>query len=84
VPESRAADKATTTAAPVGRKGKGKAKAAAASGCWDSTTHLLVALETMCKVLKLKLIRVLQHRRGIRVSVYSQSPFTSCLKASSG
>jgi len=56
--ESRAADKATTTAAPVGRKGKGKGKAAAGSGAWDSTTHLIVALETMCKVLKLKLIRV--------------------------
>ncbi|PUU81573.1 armadillo-type protein [Tuber borchii] len=56
--ESRAADKATTTAAPVGRKGKGKGKAAAASGSWDSTTHLIVSLETMCKVLKLKLIRV--------------------------
>ncbi|KAG0643467.1 armadillo-type protein [Tuber brumale] len=56
--ESRAADKATTAAAPVGRKGKGKGKAAAAGGSWDSTTHLIVALETMCKVLKLKLIRV--------------------------
>jgi len=73
-PESRAADKATTTAAPVGRKGKGKAKAAAASGSWDSTTHLLVALETMCKVLKLKLIRVFvtTSKRDTCVSLFTK------------
>lgn len=57
--ESRAADKTTVTATS-GKKGKGKGKGKATdSGVWDSTTHLLVALETMCKVLKLKLIRVL-------------------------
>lgn len=59
--EARAAEKSTTTtaAAPARGKGsKGKGKAAPASKTWDSTTHLLAALETMCKVLKLKLLRV--------------------------
>lgn len=57
--EARAAEKSTITVAPVRGKGiKGKAKAAPAPKTWDSTTHLLAALETMCKVLKLKLLRV--------------------------
>lgn len=60
--EGRAADKSTstaTTAATTGRgKGKGKGKNSAANQTWDSTTHLLAAMETMCKVLKLKLLRV--------------------------
>lgn len=59
--EARAAEKSTSmtiTAPARGKGGKGKGKAASASKTWDSTTHLLAALETMCKVLKLKLLRV--------------------------
>ncbi|KAI5842411.1 armadillo-type protein [Morchella snyderi] len=49
---------ATTSRAKGKGKGKGAAAAAGAQQVWDSATHLLAALETMCKVLRLKLLRV--------------------------
>ncbi|CAG8974748.1 hypothetical protein HYALB_00000359 [Hymenoscyphus albidus] len=59
--ETKAAEK--STAAPVARgRGKGaKAKAAAGKdkdGNWDSSAQLQTALDTMCKVLKLKLSKI--------------------------
>ncbi|KAH8819713.1 armadillo-type protein [Xylogone sp. PMI_703] len=56
--EVKAAEK--PTAAPVAR-GRGKAakpKASAKDGNWDSSNQLQTALDTMCKVLKLKLSRL--------------------------
>lgn len=56
--ETKAADK--SVAAPVARsRGKtGKAKAIAKDANWDSTAQLQTALDTMCKVLKLKLSKI--------------------------
>lgn len=59
--ETKAAEK--TTSAPAARgRGKGaKAKAAAGKdkdGNWDSSAQLQMALDTMCKVLKLKLSKI--------------------------
>jgi condensin complex subunit 1 len=55
--ETKAAEKST---APVAR-GRGKAaktKSTAKDSNWDSSTQLQTALETMCKVLKLKLGKI--------------------------
>lgn len=56
--ETKAAEKSTT--APVARgRGKGsKAKANAKDSNWDSSAQLQTALDTMCKVLKLKLSKI--------------------------
>ena len=57
--ETKAAEKAST--APVKGRGAGKggkAKAAAKEGTWDSLPQLQIALDTMCKVLKLKLGKI--------------------------
>ncbi|KAI5776835.1 armadillo-type protein [Geopyxis carbonaria] len=50
----------TATTATAGSKGKKKGKGKTKSGsiAWDSATPLQHALETMCKVLKLKLLRI--------------------------
>jgi condensin complex subunit 1 len=56
--ETKAAEK--STAAPVSR-GRGKAaktKSTAKDSNWDSSTQLQTALDTMCKVLKLKLAKI--------------------------
>ncbi|TGO34277.1 hypothetical protein BHYA_0204g00050 [Botrytis hyacinthi] len=56
--ETKAAEKSTT--APVARgRGKAlKAKASAKNENWDSSAQLQTALDTMCKVLKLKLSKI--------------------------
>lgn len=50
----------TSTSATAGSKpkGKGKGKTKAGNVAWDSATPLQHALDTMCKVLKLKLLRI--------------------------
>jgi condensin complex subunit 1 len=56
--ETKAAEK-PATAAPARRGGKGsKAKTSAKDGQWDSSGQLQTAMDTMCKVLKLKLSRI--------------------------
>lgn len=59
--ETKAAEK--SSAAPVARRGvkpKGKkaTSAAAEDGSWDSSLQLQTALDTMCKVLRLKLSKI--------------------------
>lgn len=58
--ETKAAEK--SSAAPVARgRGKPKSKKAAdkdKGGAWDSSTQLQTALDTMCKVLRLKLSKI--------------------------
>jgi condensin complex subunit 1 len=57
--ETKAAEKSATAAPVRARGGKGaKAKAGAKDGVWDSAQQLTVALDVMCKVLKLKLGRI--------------------------
>ncbi|MCJ1475189.1 Condensin complex subunit [Lambiella insularis] len=58
--ETKAAEKPASGAPARGRgAGKGgKSKPAVKDGSWDSTNQLQSALETMCKVLKLKLGKV--------------------------
>jgi len=60
--ETKAAEKSSAAPAPRGR-GKPKSKKAAAAdggkdGSWDSATQLQAALDTMCKVLRLKLSKI--------------------------
>ncbi|MCJ1399334.1 Condensin complex subunit [Xylographa trunciseda] len=58
--ETKAAEK-PASGAPARARGAGKgakAKAVAKDGVWDSTSQLQSALDTMCKVLKLKLAKV--------------------------
>ena len=56
--ETKAAEKSSTTVPARGRgKPKGK-KGAGADGTWDSSTQLETALNTMCKVLRLKLGKI--------------------------
>ncbi|KAL7276465.1 condensin complex non-SMC subunit Cnd1 [Rhizina undulata] len=55
--EARAADKSTVTTTTARGKGKGKGKAAITQ-TWDSSQQLEAALDAMCKVLKLKLLRI--------------------------
>ena len=60
VVEVKAAEKTPNAAAPKGRgttRG-GKAKATPKDGSWDSSAQLQTALETMCKVMKLRLGKI--------------------------
>lgn len=57
--ETKAAEKTTTAPVARGRKGKSKkAGAADKDGHWDSAAQLQIALDTMCKVLRLKLGKI--------------------------
>ncbi|ELR03839.1 Condensin complex subunit [Pseudogymnoascus destructans] len=56
--ETKAAEKPTTTPAARGRGKAAKPKASAKDANWDSSAQLQVALEVMCKVLKLKLSKI--------------------------
>ncbi|KAK3936931.1 condensin-like protein [Diplogelasinospora grovesii] len=58
--ETKAAEKSSTTVPARGRgKPKGKKDAGASKdGSWDSSTQLETALNTMCKVLRLKLGKI--------------------------
>ena len=53
--ETKTAEKSST--APVAR-GRGKAKKSQREDTWDSASQLQVALEIMCKTLKLKLSKI--------------------------
>lgn len=54
--EVKAAEK-STEAAPA-RRGAGKSKKSAKDGHWDWTPQIQISMETMCKVMKLKLGRI--------------------------
>lgn len=55
--EVKAAEKSTE--APPARRGTGKSKSKAAKdGHWDWTPQIQISMETMCKVMKLKLGRI--------------------------
>lgn len=56
--ETKAAEKSSTAPAVRGRAKGAKAKAIPKDGNWDSSTQLQTALDTMCKVLKLKLSKI--------------------------
>lgn len=57
--ETKAAEKSASSTIGRGRGGKGaKAKGANKDGSWDSSAQLQTALDTMSKVLKLKLGRI--------------------------
>ncbi|KAL3426124.1 Condensin complex subunit 1 [Phlyctema vagabunda] len=56
--ETKAAEKSSSAPAARGRGKAGKAKATAKDGHWDSSAQLQTALDTMCKVLKLKLSKI--------------------------
>ncbi|KAL5354045.1 condensin complex non-SMC subunit Cnd1 [Pseudogymnoascus australis] len=56
--ETKAAEKPTTTPAARGRGKAAKPKASAKDTNWDSSAQLQVALEVMCKVMKLKLAKI--------------------------
>ena len=56
--ETKAAEKSSTAPAARGRGKGAKAKTAAKDGTWDSSAQLQTALDTMCKVLKLKLSKI--------------------------
>lgn len=59
VVETKAAEKTSAAPAARGRKGKSKkAGAADKDSHWDSATQLQTALDTMCKVLRLKLSKI--------------------------
>ena len=59
VVEIKAVETNTTAASARTKAGKGsKAKANAKDGVWDSGQQIIMALDTMCKVLKLKLGRI--------------------------
>ena len=54
--ETKAAERPAVTAPTKGRgSGKAKPKATGKDGSWDSSGQLQTAMDTMCKVLKLKL-----------------------------
>lgn len=57
--ETKAAEKSSAAPIARGRKSKGKkAGAADKDGHWDSAAQLQTALDTMCKVLRMKLGRI--------------------------
>lgn len=60
VVEVKAAEKLPSTAAPKSRGSTrgGKSKAAPKDSSWDSSAQLQTALETMCKVMKLRLGKI--------------------------
>jgi condensin complex subunit 1 len=56
--ETKAAEKSSSAPAVRGRKPKGKKAAADKDANWDSAAQLQIALDTMCKVLRLKLGKI--------------------------
>ena len=56
--EIKAAEKSSAAPAARGRGKSAKAKTAGKDGAWDSSAQLQAALDTMCKVLKLKLSKI--------------------------
>lgn len=56
--ETKAAEKSTSAPVARGRGKASKAKASAKNENWDSSAQLQTALDTMCKVLKLKLSKI--------------------------
>jgi len=56
--ETKAAEKSTAAPAARGRGKAAKSKATAKDASWDSSAQLQTALDTMCKVLKLKLSKI--------------------------
>jgi condensin complex subunit 1 len=56
--ETKAAEKSSAAPAARGRGKATKAKSAAKDTTWDSSAQLQTALDTMCKVLKLKLAKI--------------------------
>ncbi len=58
--ETKAAEKSSATVPTRGGRGKpkGRKDAAGKDGAWDSSTQLETALNTMCKVLRLKLGKI--------------------------
>jgi len=56
--ETKAAEKSSSAPAARGRGKGAKAKATPKDGAWDSSAQLQTALDTMCKVLKLKLSKI--------------------------
>ncbi|KAL8972411.1 MAG: hypothetical protein Q9183_000572 [Haloplaca sp. 2 TL-2023] len=77
--ETKAAERPTNVPPARGRgQGKGvKSKAGAKDGVWDSTMQLQTALETMCKVLKLKLARIFMttSERDTFVGLFTRSVY---------
>lgn len=77
--ETKAAEKPANGAPARGRNaGKGgKLKSAAKDGTWDSTSQLQSALDTMCKVLKLKLgkVFVTTSERDTFVGLFTRSVY---------
>lgn len=57
--ETKAAEKSAAAPVRKGPKG-GKSKTTVKDGNWDSATQIQVAMDVMCKVMKLKLNRVFQ------------------------
>lgn len=79
VVEVKAAEKPASSAPARGR-GTGKSskvKAGAKDGAWDSTTQLQAALETICKVLKLKLGKIFMttSERDTFVGLFTRSVY---------
>ncbi|RAL62034.1 hypothetical protein DID88_002522 [Monilinia fructigena] len=56
--ETKAAEKSTSAPVARGRGKASKVKASAKNENWDSSAQLQTALDTMCKVLKLKLSKI--------------------------
>lgn len=56
--ETKAIEKTSTAPAARGRKSKAKKSAADKDGHWDSAGQLQAALDTMCKVLRMKLGKI--------------------------
>jgi condensin complex subunit 1 len=56
--ETKAAEKSSTAPAVRGRGKGAKPKTGTKDGNWDSSAQLQTALDTMCKVLKLKLSKI--------------------------
>ncbi|KAL8840565.1 MAG: hypothetical protein Q9170_001251 [Blastenia crenularia] len=77
--EVKAAEKPATAAPARGRRtGKGaKSKASAKDGTWDTASQLQIALETICKVLKLKLARIFMttSERDTFVGLFTRSVY---------
>ena len=77
--EVKAIDKSTSSAPTKGRGGaKGsKAKSTTKDGIWDSAGPLQVALETMCKVMRLKLgkIFVTTSERDTFIGLFTRSVY---------
>ena len=79
VVETKAAEKSANTAPARGRgAGKGsKAKGSSKDGSWDSASQLQSALDTMCKVLKIKLgkVFVTTSERDTFVGLFTRSVY---------